>query len=115
MSLERASPGWIGEDRKGISATNALRWWWGLVLAFSLLALMRDQIAAAARAGLKAATINSTNVEEWQSVLADVRAGRVDVLLISPERLANPSFAARLTPSDDAREFRSGNFSDNLV
>ena len=41
MSLERASPGWIGEDRKGISATSALRWWWGLVLAFSLLALMR--------------------------------------------------------------------------
>ncbi len=61
-----------------------------------LLALMRDQIAAAARAGLHAATINSTNVEEWQSVLADVRAGRIDVLLISPERLANPSFAARL-------------------
>ena len=61
-----------------------------------LLALMRDQIAAAARAGLNAATINSTNVEEWQSVLADVRAGRIDVLLISPERLANPSFAARL-------------------
>jgi ATP-dependent DNA helicase RecQ len=61
-----------------------------------LLALMRDQIAAAERAGLRAATVNSTNVEEWGGVLAAVREGRLDVLLISPERLANPSFAAQL-------------------
>ncbi len=61
-----------------------------------LLALMRDQIAAAGRAGLKAATVNSTNIDEWGQVLSDVRAGRVDVLLISPERLSNPSFAAQL-------------------
>ena len=55
---------------------------------------MRDQIAAAERAGLRAATVNSTNVDDW-----DAGAGRrcardrVDVLLISPERLANPRFA----------------------
>src|SRR3954447_240865 len=61
-----------------------------------LLALMRDQIAAAERAGLRAATINSTNLDAWAQVLADVRAGTVDVLLISPERLANPAFAAQL-------------------
>lgn len=61
-----------------------------------LLALMRDQIAAAERAGLHAATINSTNYEEWDQVLAALGAGAVDVLLISPERLANPRFAARL-------------------
>jgi ATP-dependent DNA helicase RecQ len=61
-----------------------------------LLALMRDQIAAASRAGLRAATINSTNVDEWSGVLDDLRSGRLDVLLISPERLANPSFAAQL-------------------
>ena len=61
-----------------------------------LLALMRDQIAAAGRAGLKAATVNSTNVDDWDEVLGDVRAGRVDVLLVSPERLANPSFARQL-------------------
>ncbi len=61
-----------------------------------LLALMRDQIAAAQRAGLRAATINSTNVDAWAQVLGDVRAGTVDVLLISPERLANPAFAASL-------------------
>jgi len=40
-----------------------------------LLALMRDQIAAAERAGLRAATVNSTNVEEWGVVLAAVRSG----------------------------------------
>jgi len=61
-----------------------------------LLALMRDQIAGAGRAGLRAATLNSTNVEEWDEVLAGLAAGTLDVLLISPERLANPSFAARL-------------------
>ncbi len=61
-----------------------------------LLALMRDQISAAGRAGLKAATVNSTNIDEWGQVLSDVRCGRVDVLLISPERLSNPSFAAQL-------------------
>jgi ATP-dependent DNA helicase RecQ len=61
-----------------------------------LLALMRDQISAAQRAGLRAATVNSTNIDEWGAVMADVREGRLDVLLISPERLANPSFAAQL-------------------
>jgi ATP-dependent DNA helicase RecQ len=61
-----------------------------------LLALMRDQIAAAERAGLRAATVNSTNVEEWGDVLAALRSGQTDVLLISPERLSNPSFAAQL-------------------
>ena len=61
-----------------------------------LLALMRDQIAAAERAGLRAATVNSTNVEEWGEVLAALRSGQTDVLLISPERLSNPSFAAQL-------------------
>ena len=60
-----------------------------------LLALMRDQIAAAGRAGLRAATINSTNVDDWDEVLTEMRAGRLDVLLISPERLANPAFARR--------------------
>ena len=40
-----------------------------------LLALMRDQIAAAGRAGLRAATVNSTNVDEWGEVLGDLRGG----------------------------------------
>ncbi len=89
--------GW-GKSAVYWAATAALRQQGaGPTLVVSpLLALMRDQIAAAARAGLKAATINSTNPEEWQSVLAEVRGGNLDVLLISPERLANPAFAAQL-------------------
>jgi ATP-dependent DNA helicase RecQ len=61
-----------------------------------LLALMRDQIAAAERAGLRAATINSTNLDDWHQVMTDLRSGALDVLLISPERLANPAFSAQL-------------------
>jgi ATP-dependent DNA helicase RecQ len=61
-----------------------------------LLALMRDQVEAASRAGLRAATLNSANVEEWSAVEARVRADEVDVLLVSPERLANPAFGERV-------------------
>ncbi|MFZ4721210.1 MAG: RecQ family ATP-dependent DNA helicase, partial [Ilumatobacteraceae bacterium] len=61
-----------------------------------LLALMRDQVAAAERAGLRAATVNSTNLDEWDDVFAALDGDRLDVLLVSPERLGNPRFAARL-------------------
>ena len=61
-----------------------------------LLSLMRDQVAAAGRAGLTAATLNSSNVDEWSSVEASLRAGELDVLLVSPERLANPGFGRRV-------------------
>lgn len=57
-----------------------------------LLALMRDQVAAAARAGVRAVAINSANALEWDTVLAQLAADEVDVLLVSPERLTNPSF-----------------------
>ncbi|WP_295690154.1 RecQ family ATP-dependent DNA helicase [uncultured Brevibacterium sp.] len=57
-----------------------------------LLALMRDQVGAAERAGVRAVTLNSSNVTEWDSVLAALGDGAVDVLLISPERLNNPKF-----------------------
>ena len=57
-----------------------------------LLALMRDQVAAAERAGVHAATINSANATEWDAVLDSLTAGELDVLLISPERLTNPRF-----------------------
>jgi len=89
--------GW-GKSAVYWAATSALRASGsGLTLVISpLLALMRDQVTAAQRAGLVAATINSTNIDEWDSVLADVDADRVDVLLVAPERLANPRFAARL-------------------
>jgi ATP-dependent DNA helicase RecQ len=61
-----------------------------------LLSLMRDQVAAASRAGLRAATLNSSNVEEWSAIEQSLRAGDVDVLLVSPERLANPGFGRRV-------------------
>ncbi|HYO38200.1 MAG TPA: DEAD/DEAH box helicase [Nocardioidaceae bacterium] len=61
-----------------------------------LLSLMRDQVAAAARAGLRAATVNSSNIDEWASVEASLRSGGLDVLLVSPERLANPGFGRRV-------------------
>ncbi len=61
-----------------------------------LLSLMRDQVAAAGRAGLRAATLNSSNIDDWSSVEADLRSGHLDVLLVSPERLANPGFGRRV-------------------
>src|SRR5437762_206695 len=63
-----------------------------------LLALMRNQIDAAARAGIAARTINSANLQEWDEVAADVRGGAVDVLLVSPERLNNPGFRDDVLP-----------------
>jgi ATP-dependent DNA helicase RecQ len=61
-----------------------------------LLSLMRDQVAAAARAGLTAATVNSSNIDDWSGIEAALRAGELDVLLVSPERLANPGFGRRV-------------------
>jgi ATP-dependent DNA helicase RecQ len=68
------------------------------VIISPLLALMRNQIAAAERAGIHAATINSTNVEEWSGTYAQVRRGEIDVLLLSPERLNNPEFRDQVLP-----------------
>jgi ATP-dependent DNA helicase RecQ len=63
-----------------------------------LLALMRNQIAAAERLGLRAHTINSTNREDWALVRDRLGAGTVDLLLISPERLNNPQFRDEMLP-----------------
>jgi ATP-dependent DNA helicase RecQ len=68
------------------------------VIVSPLLALMRNQIAAAERAGIRAVTINSTNIEEWEPVQEQIRAGEVDVLLVSPERLNNPGFRDAVLP-----------------
>ncbi|MCU1589977.1 MAG: recombinase RecQ [Frankiales bacterium] len=68
------------------------------VIVSPLLALMRNQVAAAQRAGIKAVTVNSSNVEEWQAVYDDVQRGEVDVLLVSPERLNNPGFRDAVLP-----------------
>ncbi len=61
-----------------------------------LLSLMRDQVVAAERAGLVAATLNSSNVGEWTAIEEQLLAGSLDVLLVSPERLANPRFGRRV-------------------
>ncbi|MEA2210646.1 MAG: ATP-dependent helicase RecQ [Solirubrobacteraceae bacterium] len=63
-----------------------------------LLALMRNQIAAAERLGLRAHTVNSTNREEWDGVRDRLAAGTIDLLLISPERLNNARFREHMLP-----------------
>ena len=63
-----------------------------------LLALMRDQVAAAARAGVRAEAINSANALDWGQITAKLDADEVDVLLVSPERLNNPVFREQQLP-----------------
>ncbi|WP_216896436.1 RecQ family ATP-dependent DNA helicase [Nocardia alni] len=68
------------------------------VIISPLLALMRNQVASAQRAGVVAATINSGNMTEWDEIHTQVAAGGVDVLLVSPERLNNPDFRDAVLP-----------------
>ena len=68
------------------------------VIVSPLLALMRNQIDAAARAGVHAVTVNSANTGDWEATYAAIDAGEVDVLLVSPERLNNPDFRDRVLP-----------------
>ncbi len=91
--------GW-GKSAVYWAATSAIRSLGGgpTLVVSPLLALMRDQVKAAEGAGLTAKTINSTNVGEWNAVMQGVESGGVDVLLVSPERLANPTFARRIGP-----------------
>src|SRR6186713_2957833 len=63
-----------------------------------LLALMRNQIAAAERLGIRAHTVNSTNREAWAEVRQLLETDAVDLLLISPERLNNPQFRDTMLP-----------------
>lgn len=66
------------------------------IIVSPLLALMRNQIAAAARLEIVAETMNSTNREEWQSVKHRLLNNQIDCLLISPERLANDEFVSEV-------------------
>jgi ATP-dependent DNA helicase RecQ len=68
------------------------------VIISPLLALMRDQIASAERAGIRAVTMNSANATDWDEVRAALAADEVDVLLVSPERLNNPRFREEQLP-----------------
>lgn len=89
--------GW-GKSAVYWAATSALRGSGaGPTLVVSpLLALMRDQVTAATNSGLRAATVNSTNLDDWDPIFEALDNDRLDVLLVSPERLGNPRFAARL-------------------
>ena len=69
------------------------------VIVSPLLALMRNQVMAAERAGVHAATINSSNVADWDEIHERVRGGELDVLLVSPERLNNPDFRDQVLPA----------------
>lgn len=69
------------------------------VIVSPLLALMRNQVAAAERAGVRAATINSGNVTDWADVHRRVTERELDVLLVSPERLNNPDFRDNVLPA----------------
>lgn len=76
----------------------------GPVLLISpLLALMRNQIAAAGRMDVRAATINSDNVDDWAQIEAEIAREEVDILLISPERLANEHFRTQVLAGIAAR------------
>lgn len=93
------STGW-GKSAVYFIATRLLRdRGMGITLLVSpLLALMRNQIEAAERLGVRAATINSSNRDEWREVEERIGDDEVDVLLISPERLANPWFHRDVLP-----------------
>ena len=68
------------------------------LLVSPLLALMRNQIRMAERIGIGAETINSSNTEEWDRIAQDLRDDAVDLLLVSPERFANPGFRDDVLP-----------------
>jgi ATP-dependent DNA helicase RecQ len=84
--------------RDGVTAQSGERSAGPTVIVSPLLALMRNQVDAAARAGIRARTINSANLDEWSLIQAEIRLGEVDVLLISPERLNNPDFRDTVLP-----------------
>ncbi len=91
--------GW-GKSAVYWAATSAIRSLGGgpTLVVSPLLALMRDQVSAAEGAGLHAATVNSTNLDDWDEVMRELESNGIDVLLVSPERLANPRFASRIGP-----------------
>ena len=73
------------------------------LLVSPLLALMRNQIAAAERMGVRAKTINSDNTDEWTGIEEEIARDQVDILLISPERLGNDDFRDRVLAGLAAR------------
>ena len=68
------------------------------ILVSPLIALMRNQLEAAEALGIHAASVNSSNREDWQETFEQIEDGEVDLLLLSPERLANPHFRRNVLP-----------------
>lgn len=85
--------GW-GKSAVYWAATSALRSQGKgpTIVVSPLLALMENQVDAATRAGLNAATVNSSNPDDWSAILNRFTSNELDVLLISPERLGNSTF-----------------------
>ncbi len=73
------------------------------LLVSPLLALMRNQIYAAVRLGVRAETVNSTNADDWQAIEQRLRGDEIDVLVVSPERFANENFLTRMLLPHAAR------------
>jgi len=97
----------FGKSAVYFSATRMLRdrSWGPTVVVSPLLALMRDQVAAANKLGLNAVTINSSNVDAWDAIEQQIADDTVDLMLIAPERLANPGFRRRVFTSLQQRPF----------
>lgn len=65
----------------------------GLTLLVSpLKSLMRNQVEAASRAGIRSGRIDSSNEKEWPEVESRISDDKLDILLIAPERFANKKF-----------------------
>lgn len=97
----------FGKSAVYFSSTKMLRdrGWGPSIVISPLLALMRDQVAAAATLGLRAETINSANTDDWGEIEDALLADEIDLLLIAPERLANPGFRKRVFSMMLARPF----------
>jgi len=97
----------FGKSAVYFSSTRMLRsrGWGPTVVVSPLLALMRDQVAAANKLELNAVTINSSNIDSWDELEAQVHADQVDLLLIAPERLSNPGFRRRVFQTLMSRPF----------
>ncbi|MGE4466128.1 RecQ family ATP-dependent DNA helicase [Sphaerochaeta sp.] len=94
------STGW-GKSMVYFLTTKLLRMYGSgpTLLISPLLSLMRNQLEAAERLGIKARTINSSNVDDWDEIKSELTDDEVDVLLISPERLANDDFRGEVLAS----------------
>ena len=67
------------------------------VVVSPLLSLMKDQVDAAQKNGISAATLNSTTTaDEWRAVMEELDRGRLKLLYVSPERFGAERFRETL-------------------